>query len=33
MDVNLKLFVLSTWDKMTRLWKIFINEMLEKTNN
>ena len=30
LDVNLKLFVLSTWDKMARLEKIFINEILAK---
>ena len=33
LDVNLKLFVLSAWDKMARLGKIFINEILMKTNN
>ena len=33
LNVYLKLFVLSTWDKMARLGKIFINEILEKTYN
>ena len=33
MDVNLKLFISSTWDKMSRLGKISINQILVKTHN
>ena len=33
MGVNLKIFVLSTWDKLARLWKIFINEILGNAKN
>ena len=33
MGVNLKMFVLSTWDKMARLGKIFINEILVNAQN
>ena len=31
-QMNLKLFVLLTWDKLARLWKISINEILVKTH-
>ena len=31
--VNLRLFVSTTWDKMPRLGKIFIDKILKKTNH
>ena len=33
LGVSLALFVLSTWDKMTRPGKIFINDILVKTHH